>query len=254
MRITVCQLRDEPAGLEADWAELAGHCAREDTDLLLLPEMPFYRWLHATSEFDPAAWEAAVSTHESWLNRFGEVGAPLILGSRPVSIDGRRRNEGFVWSADRGYRAAHHKRYLPDEDGFWEGSWYGAGEGDFVAAAAGHAIAGFLICTELWFTEHAGEYAAAGVQLLASPRATEAVTVDKWMAGGRTAAVRSGAFGLSSNRSGHSGGIDWGGGGWILGPDGDVLAVTSDETPFATIEIDLGAADDAKSTYPRYVR
>jgi N-carbamoylputrescine amidase len=42
--------------------------------------------------------------------------------------------------------------------------------------------------------------------------------------------------------------------GWIIGPEsGDVLGVTSEGLPFLTLEIDLAAADLAKSTYPRYV-
>ena len=48
-------------------------------------------------------------------------------------------------------------------------------------------------------------------------------------------------------------GADLGGQGWITGPDGDVLDRTSQEKPFITREIDLEEADEAKSTYPRYV-
>ncbi len=71
------------------------------------------------------------------------------------------------------------------------------------------------------------------------------------MAAGVVAAVRSGAYCLSSNRvdpSGATGGI-----GWMIGPDGQTLATTSRESPFATIEIDLAAPSRARETYPRYV-
>jgi N-carbamoylputrescine amidase len=75
------------------------------------------------------------------------------------------------------------------------------------------------------------------------------------VAGGRTAAVVSGAFCLSSNR----GGVDetdlaWGGAAWITEPEeGEVLALTTEEEPFATVDIDLNVAKQAKATYPRYV-
>jgi N-carbamoylputrescine amidase len=63
-----------------------------------------------------------------------------------------------------------------------------------------------------------------------------------------------GAFGLSSNRSGTDAtGLRWGGCGWVIGPDGDVIATTSEGSPFATVEIDLLQAERAKQTYPRYV-
>ena len=90
---------------------------------------------------------------------------------------------------------------------------------------------------------------------LAAPRATLASSVDKWLAGGRAAAVMAGAFCLSSNR----GGVDeqgsvWAGSGWIIEPEeGELLARTSTDHPFVTLEIDLAAADAAKGTYPRYV-
>jgi len=46
---------------------------------------------------------------------------------------------------------------------------------------------------------------------------------------------------------------DLGGQGWIVGPDGQVLGLTSRERAFVTVEIDLREAERAKQTYPRYV-
>jgi N-carbamoylputrescine amidase len=48
-------------------------------------------------------------------------------------------------------------------------------------------------------------------------------------------------------------GVDFGGQGWIIGPDGEVLGLTSAENPFLTLEIDWRKADLAKKTYPRYI-
>jgi N-carbamoylputrescine amidase len=59
---------------------------------------------------------------------------------------------------------------------------------------------------------------------------------------------------LSSNRNGLSedGSVRFGGNGWIISPDGDVLGLTSSTQPFVTMEIDLSVAESAKLTYPRY--
>ena len=46
--------------------------------------------------------------------------------------------------------------------------------------------------------------------------------------------------------------VHFGGLGWIVGPEGEVLGVTSQERPFVTVEIDPGLAEQAKHTYPRY--
>jgi N-carbamoylputrescine amidase len=84
-----------------------------------------------------------------------------------------------------------------------------------------------------------------------SPRATSRATTTKWLAAGVVAAVRSGAFSVSSNRVDATGSC--GGAGWIIDPDGELLAVTSTAEPFVTRDIDLTRAAKAKETYPRYV-
>jgi N-carbamoylputrescine amidase len=73
----------------------------------------------------------------------------------------------------------------------------------------------------------------------------------RWLAVGVVAAIRSGAFSLSSNRVDPTGAC--GGGGWIIDPAGEILALTSSLEPFATRDIDLTKAAKAKQSYPRYV-
>ena len=149
----------------------------------------------------------------------------------------------------------HDKAHLPDEKGYWEASWYGRGPRRFRAFKTARFRAGFLICTDLWFFGHSRRYGRQGVQLLLCPRATPRSTLDKWLAGGRAAAVVSGAFVLSSNKSAaedHPARL--GGQGWVVGPDGDVLGLTSKEKPFLTLDLDLEEAERSKSSYPRYVR
>ena len=98
-------------------------------------------------------------------------------------------------------------------------------------------------------------YGLRGVDIIAVPRVTPASSRERWLVGGRSAAIVSGAFCLSSNRSGISvAGDPFGGQGWVIDPDGGVLAVTSDAEPFATRVLDLAQATAAKTTYPRYVR
>jgi len=253
LRVTVCELRDDPAGLAEDWERLAAHVRAEASGLVLLPEMAFYTWFARSLPFDPAVWQAAAAAHDQWQERLNELAPAVVLGARPLQYGGRRLNEGFLWSAAEGYRAVHHKYYLPNEAGYWEASWYQRGEGDFSPVAAGGISIGFLICTELWFLERARGYGRQGVHLLVNPRTTGCESVDRWLVGGRAAAVVSGAFTLSSNRVSPPGGKEFGGQGFVIDPDGQVLGVTSRQCPFVTVEIDLLQAEAAKKTYPRYV-
>jgi len=261
LNVTVCQLRSEPGALQDDWEQLARHVRETKSDLVLLPEMPFYPWPFWRETFVPDVWDAAVRAHDAWQARLKELAPAVVTGSRPVIENGRRLNRGFSWrpEANDPLSLGHSKFYLPDEAGFWEASWYARGDGSFDSEALVlnydvTVCTGFLICTELWFMHSARAYGQAGADLLLSPRATERRTVDKWLAGGRVAAVISGAYSLSSNhyREG-DGPVDLGGLGWVIGPDGEVLALTTPRNPFVTMTIDLSRAQRAKHTYPRYV-
>ncbi|MBI3677764.1 MAG: carbon-nitrogen hydrolase family protein [Proteobacteria bacterium] len=253
MRVTVCQLANERQTFAADWSALCAHVRQERSELVVLPEMPFSVWFAAVREFAQRDWSAAVAAHTSWESRLDEMAA-TVLGTRPVDRNRRRLNEAFVAAAD-GLSAAHYKRYLPDEDGFWEASWYERGDGSFVPVDAAGTKIGFQICTELWMLDRSRQYGLQGVEIIAVPRATPESSRERWLVGGRAAAIVAGAYCLSSNRSGDSGtGFRFAGQGWIVDPNGDVLALTSEDQPFVTRDIDLQSAVDAKSTYPRYVR
>jgi N-carbamoylputrescine amidase len=255
MKVTVCELPNRWAESEDTQTAIAETIQGEQSDLVLLPEMPFYRWLAGTAQADPDRWQAAVAAHDGWMARLSELSTPIVVGTRPVLDEGCPRNQGFVWQETSGYRQAHTKYYLPDEEGFWEASWYQRGDGRFDVIDVNGLKIGFLICTELWFNAHARAYAAQGVHILVCPRATPHTSVDTWVTGGRTAAVVAGAFCLSSNFNGpHVGDMAFGGTGWIIEPEaGRVMGLTSAEIPILTIDIDLSAAENAKKTYPRYV-
>lgn len=256
MKVTVCELPNEASDLEHAWRRLVEHVRDSQSDLVVLPEMPFHRWLAHTRPAREADWLEAVRAHDRWMPRLGELAPAWVTGTRPVvSPAGARLNAAYVSGPGGEPRLAHAKYYLPDEPGFWEASWYQQGDGDFAVLSTDRGCLGFLICTELWFTHHARDYAAQGVQLLICPRATPRSSADKWIAGGRTAAVVSGAFCLSSNLGGSTAqGGDYAGRGWVIEPEeGDVLGLTSAGQPFVTVGIDLEAADNAKRTYPRYV-
>lgn len=253
MNVTVCELRDDERDFAEDWASLVKHSRAEGSELVLLPEMPFCPWFALTRDFEATVWQSAVETHERWLARLPELSAAVVIGSRPVNRNGARLNEGFVWQAASGYRAVHDKYYLPEDEGFWEASWYQRGAGQFKLAEVAGLKLGMVICTELWFLQHARAYGLVGAHLIATPRATGKPTVDKWLAGGRVQAVVSGAYSLSSNHVSEDPNIDLGGQGWAIDPDGQVLAVTSRQQPFVTVEIDLARSEAAKQTYPRYV-
>jgi predicted amidohydrolase len=203
VRVTVCQLPEERNRFDEQWKALCAHVRTERSTLVLLPELPFAGWFPATRAFDAQVWQRAVELHRRWETKLRQLDAAFVVGTRPVDRDARRLNEAFL-GTPHCTQPIHEKRFLPDEEGFWEASWYAPGDGAFDLVHADDVVLG----------------------------------------------VQSGAFCLSSNRSGDT----FAGAGWIVGPDGDVLALTTDAEPFVTLDLDLAHARAAKATYPRYVR
>lgn len=235
--------------------ELAAHIVSEQTQLLLLPEMCFSDWLAADPVADEQRWLKAVKSHAEHILQLGKLGVPAVIGTRPTVGDhGNRHNQAYLWTPQPRILPIHEKYYLPNEDGYWEANWYQRGRLEFELCEVLGVQIGVQICTEMWFFEWARHFAREGADLLCIPRATPHASVDKWLAGGQAAAVCSGAWCLSSNLwTAPASRADCGGLGWIISPEGDVLARTSENSPFATLDIDLDLARSSKATYPRYV-
>jgi N-carbamoylputrescine amidase len=251
MRVTVCELPHEPEPLAAAWAALCEHTVRHASELVLLPEFSMVDPVWRDELFDAGRWETAQAVSEAWRHRLAELRVAHVVGTRPVIVDGRPFNQGFLWSALHALAPLRRKFYLPDEPGNWEARWFDRGDSDFTQYNVDALSFGLNICTELWALETFASYAARGVQVILSPRATAAETTAKWLSVGVVAAVRSGAFSLSSNRVDPTGAC--GGVGWIIDPYGRVLARTNQEAPFATVDIDLSLSAAAQDDYPCYV-
>jgi N-carbamoylputrescine amidase len=251
MRVTVCQLPHRTDALADAWAALCEHTKANGAQLVLLPELAMVEPVWECEHFDAARWVVVETLSDMGLRRLRELRADYVVSTRPVRLDGRRVNQAYLWTPAAGVQALRSKYFLPEEPGSWEATWFERGDREFPVFRAGPASFGVNICTELWALETYAAYATLGVDLLLSPRATAAETTANWLAAGVVAAVRSGAFSLSSNRADATGAA--GGSGWIIDPAGQVLAVTSAAQPFATRDIDLAKAENAKGSYPRYV-
>jgi N-carbamoylputrescine amidase len=251
MRVTICELPHEPKALRSAWAALCEHTSREASELVLLPEFAMVEPVWECERFDVDRWNGVESLSESWLSRLSELEATHVVGTRPITVDGRRFNQGFIASATGGLVPLRCKFFLPNGPGTWEARWFERGDSAFPEYRAGALTFGLNICSEMWALETYGAYARCGVQAVLSPRATAAATTAKWMSVGVVAAVRSGAFSLSSNRVDPTGAC--GGAGWIIDPDGQVLATTTRDAPFVTADIDLTLPIAARASYPRYV-
>lgn len=254
LKVCVCESPAELLPGSCDWNELCGLVSRETPDLFLMNELPFGHWIASASAFDAQAWKDCRSLHDDGTRRLAELGAGLVAGSRPGEHRGRRVNQGFLWTKGGGLELVHTKQYFPEEEGFYEKTWFEAGSRNFRVTNIGPIRAAFLICTEVMFNERARQYGRSGANIILAPRATGKTSLERWLVAMRMAAIVSGAYVLSSNRHGiDCRGQEFSGAGWIIDPRGEVVAQTSAANPVAFHEIDTDIASQAQKEYPCYV-
>jgi hypothetical protein len=215
MIVTVCELPDDRRAFEDSWARLGEHIRKAGGGIVVLPCMPFSRWFADTTPVDATLWSEAVAEHDAWERRVPELGAALVLGSRPTDFGNVRYDEGFAWDAEFGIRSVH-----------------ASATAEFMPLEVGGVDIGMLLGEEVCAPEGPQPYAAGEVDIIAMPRCTRFAGLTQRLEQARRAAVQIGAYVLSSNR-----GAPFEGQGWIIAPDGTTLGATTPQQPFLSMEI-----------------
>ncbi len=247
MKIASAEFPDESARYEASIDLIAQHVEVSQPDLIVLPEMPFTPWVFHTKVFDQTVWDRAVKEHETWLHRFFRTVQVPLVTSRPTNVGGKRLNQVIFLDASGEVQPLRSKYYLPNEFPAVEMPWFDKGDrpGE-VFDLLGHRIA-IQLCSELMFAEVPRKLGANGANIIIQSRATG--DHPRWRAASVLSASTSGAFVIGSNRRSFD--RDWfTGGSWAYGPDGVLIAETSDAEPIVTVEIDSACSDVAKHQYP----
>ncbi len=233
MEITVCETSDDD--FWKDWSNIAN-----TSGIILLPELPAYSWFPRYPMFDERIWNEALKAHDRLIAEFKDN---VVVSTRPVEINGKRLNQAFLWSGE--YVPIRSKCHMPNEEGFYERRWFERGDRNVKIVEWKGIRLGVLICSEVFFQELAREYAKLGVHVIFVPRATQAIR--RWLVALKMTAIVSGAFVASSNRYGNG----FSGRSWVISPEGEVIASTSQRRNFVTVDIDVNDAEIAKRTYPR---
>jgi N-carbamoylputrescine amidase len=249
LRVTVVEIDSESGGTERWLSDLSGHLRRAESDVVVLPELPFSTWFMAAREVEADVWERSIAEHRAGIARLRSLGVPPTILSIPRNGERKRHHDSILLEGAE-TRRLHTKAYLPDEPGAYEASWYCADGAEFGVHAACGTRLGVMMCSDLWYPEHARSMGRAGAAVIVAPRATLPSTHDRWVAAIRVNAIVSGAYVASSNRAGKQGEVAFGGAGIIAHPDGRVLATTSPDCPFITLDLDLDATARARADYP----
>ena len=255
IRVAVCESYSELKVGSKEWKTLAASVSKAKPDVFLLNELPFGVWISAGSSFEADAWSASCLQHETGIQRLGDLGSATVLGTRARELDGRRVNEAFVWTELLGAVGAHTKQFFPDEEGYFEARWFEAGEKHFNIVDAGALRIGFLICTEVMFNEWARYYGRLGAQAIVVPRAVGPDSMRRWLVAMKMAAIVSGCYVLSSNRYGtDSRGQEFGGQGWVIDPNGELILQTTNDKRFLYCDLNTDQVTQAQREFPCYVK
>ena len=241
MLAAVCEIPPELHAATPQWEALKAAVHALRPELLLLPEMPFGPWLAESARFDAIAFECVVrgargaaAPRTAGADRAGD---PAAAARKPV------RQRG-LHLAGRYLSCGAHQAVLPGQRGYWEAHWFERGETHFRVDDG----IGFLICTELMSTSTRAPMGVAARR--SSPCrgqwAATACAVGRWRRAWPPSCPAAGAF----LRPGFAG---LRGPGWIINPQGDVMAQTSAATPVVAVSLDLQAARAAQKEYPCYV-
>jgi N-carbamoylputrescine amidase len=251
MRVAVCEAAPEMVPGGKDWRQLTTRAREERADLFLLNEMPFGPWISCAEKADEETLLASHRAHEAGMQHLADLGARSVLATRPVYDQGRSVNQAFVWRAGSRIEPVHTKQFFPDEEGYYEARWFARGDTHFRLADVEGVKVGFLICTEAMFNEWARRYGRQGAHVIAVPRAVGRASLRRWKTALAMAAIVSGCYVISSNRAGiDQKGQEFGGGGWIFDPFGDLIAETSPDRPVVSANLDLALVERAQQEYP----
>ncbi|MDR5905455.1 carbon-nitrogen hydrolase [Franzmannia qiaohouensis] len=250
--------------------------AAQGAQLVMLQE------LHATHYFcqyeDPALFDLAEPLDGPTGQRLAALAAELdivLVGSLfERRAAGLYHNTAVVYDRQQGRVGHYRKMHIPDDPGFYEKFYFTPGDADaaqgFQPIDTSLGRLGLLVCWDQWYPEAARLMALAGAELLLYPTAIgwhppdddaeKRRQKDAWTLIQRSHGVANGLPVLVANRVGHepdhsevSPGIDFWGGSFVCGPQGELLAHAGEQSETLLVELDMARGEDTRRMWP-YLR
>ncbi|MGM0542799.1 MAG: carbon-nitrogen hydrolase [Pseudomonadota bacterium] len=250
----------------------------QGAQLVLLQE------LHATHYFcqyeDPAVFDLAEPLDGPTGQRLAALAEELdivLVGSLfERRAAGLYHNTAVVYDRAQGRVGHYRKMHIPDDPGFYEKFYFTPGDHDaarnegFTPIDTSLGRLGVLVCWDQWYPEAARLMALAGAELLLYPTAIgwdpndddaeKARQQDAWTLIQRAHGVANGVPVIVANRVGfeadgsaNGAGIQFWGGSFVCGPQGELLA-RADETPQQlVVDIDMARSENTRRIWP-YLR
>jgi len=254
----------------AKTAQMIRMAAASGAQLVVLQELhtsTYFCQVESPALFDLAETIPGPST-ETLGKLAGELGVVLVASLFERRAAGLYHNTAVVFEKDGSIAGIYRKMHIPDDPGFYEKFYFTPGDLGFNPIKTSVGTLGVLVCWDQWFPEAARMMALAGADLLIYPTAIgwdrddsaseQQRQHDAWVTVQRGHAVANGLPLLAVNRVGFESspqqpdvGIQFWGGSFAAGPQGEMLAEASHENEeIVLVEIDRARSEGVRRIWP----
>jgi N-carbamoylputrescine amidase len=260
---------DRDANLAASIAGIREAAAR-GAALVLLQELHtgvYFCQTEDTARFDMAEPIPGPTT-EALGAVARELGVVIVASLFERRAPGLYHNTAVVLERDGGIAGRYRKMHIPDDPGYYEKFYFTPGDLGFTPIDTSVGRLGVLVCWDQWYPEAARLMALAGADMLLyptaigwDPRDDEAERQrqhQSWQLIQRGHAVANGLpvlvcnrTGLEPDPSGDGPGIQFWGGSFVAGPQGEILAeAPADQAEVLVVSIDRGRSERVRRIWP----
>ncbi len=220
----------------------------------------------------PDAFDLAVDIPSEVTDLYSEVARKnhvvLVTSLFERRAPGLYHNTALVFDNDGAIVGKYRKMHIPDDPAYYEKFYFTPGDLGFTPIETSLGKLGVLVCWDQWYPEAARLMALAGAEILIYPTAIgwESTDTDEektrqreaWITVQRGHAVANGLPVITVNRvgyepdpSGVTGGIQFWGTSFIVGPQGEFLYKASDkDEATAIIEVDGKRTESVRRWWP----
>ncbi|MBP5365190.1 MAG: carbon-nitrogen hydrolase [Bacteroidales bacterium] len=245
-------------------------CASHGAQLVVLQELhntPYFCQTEDTAMFDLAEPIPGPST-EFYSAVARDMGVVLVTSLFERRAAGLYHNTAVVFDADGSIAGMYRKMHIPDDPAYYEKFYFTPGDLGFEPIDTSVGRLGVMVCWDQWYPEAARLMALRGADILIYPTAIGWESTDSdeekqrqhtaWETVQRGHAVANGIYVVAVNRvsyepdpSGATGGIQFWGGSFVAGPQGELRFKASDtKEENAVVDIDIEHAEDVRRIWP----
>lgn len=254
----------------AKTTQLVRQAAASGAQLVVLQELhtsTYFCQVESPALFDLAETIPGPST-DTFGKLAGELGVVIVASLFERRAAGLYHNTAVVFESDGSIAGVYRKMHIPDDPGFYEKFYFTPGDLGFNPIKTSVGTLGVLVCWDQWYPEAARLMALAGADLLIYPTAIgwdpddtaeeQRRQYDAWVTVQRGHAVANGLPLLAVNRVGFESspqgadvGIQFWGGSFAAGPQGEILAEASQkDEEIVHVEIDCARSEQVRRIWP----